>query len=97
MGFFENRKLRKHVSDEAAALRSVIAETRQAIEVAARTFREEFATSPGFSPTCPRCGRGMVYRPQQMSRKKWRSMLQCRDGCHLTPQQLKQAKESVNG
>src|SRR6266511_3294898 len=78
------RRLMKRLKADAKTTLPLLQAAKLEAEAAARALREEFQELPGFPPSCPRCGRSLVYRSVQLSRKKWRWMWACRGTCSYT-------------
>ena len=80
----ERRRLMKRLKVDAKTTLPRLQAAKVEVEAAARDLRQEFQELPGFPPSCPRCGRSLVYQRVQLSRKKWRWMWLCRGECHYT-------------
>jgi hypothetical protein len=77
-GFRTRRRYRQLARAEAARLAPLLAQVRDEIDAAAEAVREENRDALGFPPLCPKCGRGMVARRSQLSKKRWRWEWTCR-------------------
>jgi hypothetical protein len=77
-GFRDRRLYRRLARDEAARLDPLLAQARADIDTAAAAVRAENLNALGFPPTCPACGRGMVAKSHQLSKKRWRWNWECR-------------------
>lgn len=83
--FRARRRLRRLVRIEADRLRPILGDLRADADHAARNFREAGAELPGFPPNCSACGRGMVAKRAQVSKKRWRWLWHCGSGrCYET-------------
>jgi hypothetical protein len=72
------RLYRRLARAEAERLAPLLAEARDEIDAAAAAVREENRDALGVPPLCPVCGRGMVGRRYQLSKKRWRWEWKCR-------------------
>jgi hypothetical protein len=69
-GLRTRRRYRRLARDEAARLAPLLTEARSEIDAAAEAVREENRNALGFPPLCPRCGRGMIARHRQTSKRR---------------------------
>ncbi len=84
-GFRDRRLYRQLAREEAARLDPLLAQARADIDTAAAAARAENLNALGFPPTCPACGRGMVAKRHQLSKKRWRWYWECRgERCYRT-------------
>jgi hypothetical protein len=84
-GFRDRRLYRQLAREEAARLDPLLAQARADIDTAAAAARAENLNALGFPPTCPACGRGMVAKRHQLSKKRWRWYWECRgEHCYRT-------------